>query len=45
MTQTRILDHDVREVIEDFIAHAEADGVRLQVLSGPDPTLALTHGS
>ena len=44
MTRTRILDHDVREVIDDFITHAEADGVRLQVLSGPDPTMALTRG-
>jgi MFS superfamily sulfate permease-like transporter len=31
MSSTRIFDHDVREVIDDFAAHAEADGIRLEV--------------
>ncbi len=43
MTGTRILDHDVREVIDDFATHAEVDGVRLKVIGATHPTLALTN--
>ncbi len=43
MSGTRILDHDVREVIDDFAVHAEADGIRLEVLGATHPTVALTH--
>ena len=42
MTGTRILDHDVREVIDDFATHAEVDGIRLHVLGATHPTLALS---
>ena len=44
MSATRILDHDVREVIEDFSAHAEADGIDLTVLGSTGPKIALTDG-
>lgn len=44
MSGTRILDHDVREVIQDFTAHAEADDIRLTVLGASRPTVALTEG-
>ncbi|UCF47441.1 MAG: SulP family inorganic anion transporter, partial [Myxococcales bacterium] len=42
MTGTRILDHDVREVIQDFGAHAEADGIRLIIEGAAGPKIALT---
>lgn len=42
MTGTRILDHDVREVIQDFAAHAEADGIRLIIEGSAGPKIALT---
>ena len=44
MSATRILDHDVREVIEDFAAHAEADGIDITVLGSTRPKIALTDG-
>ncbi len=44
MSATRILDHDVREVIEDFATHAEADGINLTVLGAAGPKIALTDG-
>ena len=42
MSGTRILDHDVREVIQDFTKHAEADGVDLVIKGSAGPRLALT---
>ena len=42
MTGTRIIDHDVREVIDDFATHAEADNIRLTVLGATHPKIALT---
>ena len=45
MTQTRILDHDVREVIEDFATHAAADGVTLRIHGEDAPKVALTGAS
>ncbi|MFZ1863912.1 MAG: SulP family inorganic anion transporter [Polyangiales bacterium] len=42
MTATRIIDHDVREIIQDFAAHAEADGIDMQVVGNTEPTIALT---
>ena len=44
MTGTRIIDHDVREVIDDFATHAEADDIRLTILNADHPTIALTAG-
>jgi len=44
MSGTRILDHDVREVIQDFSAHSEADDIRLTILGSSHPTIALTDG-
>jgi len=44
MSGTRILDHDVREVIDDFATHAEADGIRLEILGSAHPIVALTEG-
>ncbi|MGB5349917.1 MAG: SulP family inorganic anion transporter [Polyangiales bacterium] len=44
MSSTQILDHDVREVIEDFAAHAEADGIDLTILGATSPKIALTDG-
>ncbi|MGB5266396.1 MAG: SulP family inorganic anion transporter [Polyangiales bacterium] len=44
MSSTRILDHDVREVIEDFATHAEADGIDLTILGSTSPKIALTDG-
>jgi len=41
MTRTRILDHDVREVIQDFATHAAADGVTLRVEGEGEPKVAL----
>ncbi len=41
MTGTRILDHDVREVIKDFATHAAADGVELRIEGETGPSLAL----
>jgi MFS superfamily sulfate permease-like transporter len=43
MSSTRILDHDVREVIQDFTTHAEADGIDLTVLGATGPKIALTN--
>lgn len=45
MSRTRILDHDVREVIEDFAARAEADGVQVHVEGEDLPKIALTSAS
>jgi len=45
MTGTRIIDHDVREVIDDFATHAEADDIRLTILNADHPTIALTAGA
>ena len=45
MSTTRILDHDVREVIDDFTTHAAADGIDVTVLGSTRPTIALTGGS
>lgn len=42
MSGTRILDHDVHEVIEDFTTHAEADGIALTVLGSARPIVALS---
>jgi len=42
MTGTRILDHDVREVIRDFTKHAEVDGIKLVIKRAESPQLALT---
>jgi MFS superfamily sulfate permease-like transporter len=42
MSGTRILDHDVREVIRDFTTHAEADGMQLVIKRADHPQLALT---
>jgi MFS superfamily sulfate permease-like transporter len=44
MTGTRIIDHDVREVIADFAAHAETDGITLEVRGARGPTIALSGG-
>ncbi len=44
MRGTRILDHDVREVIDDFATHAEADGIKLSIIGGKHPQVALTTG-
>lgn len=45
MSGTRIIDHDVREVIDDFATHATADGIRLTVVGASQPTIALTDGA
>jgi len=45
MSATRILDHDVQEVIDDFAAHAEADGIRLEILEAVRPIIALTDNA
>ncbi|MGD8606775.1 MAG: SulP family inorganic anion transporter [Myxococcales bacterium] len=42
MTSTRILDHDVREIIQDFAAHAETDGIDMRVVGNTEPKIALT---
>jgi MFS superfamily sulfate permease-like transporter len=42
MTATRILDHDVREIIQDFAAHAKADGIDMQIVGNTQPKIALT---
>jgi MFS superfamily sulfate permease-like transporter len=44
MSATRILDHDVREVIEDFTTHAAADGIDVTVVGSTGPKIALTDG-
>ena len=36
------LSHDVREAIEDFATHAEADDVNLTIIGSATPTIALT---
>lgn len=43
MTQTRILDYDAREVIDDFAAHAEADGIDLQIEGTAGPQIAMSR--
>jgi len=45
MSATRILDHDVQEVIDDFAAHAEADGIRLEIVEAVRPIIALTDNA
>ncbi len=42
MSATRILDHDVREVIENFTTHAAADGIDVTVVGATGPKIALT---
>ena len=44
LSGTRILDHDVREVIDDFATHAEADGIDLTILGSAPPAIALADG-
>ncbi|MDH3622553.1 MAG: SulP family inorganic anion transporter [Myxococcales bacterium] len=44
MTSTRILDHDVGEVIEDFATHAESDGITLTIEGATGPMIALSDG-
>ncbi len=41
MTKTRILDHDVHEVIRDFATHAVADGIELRIEGEAGPKVAL----
>ncbi len=41
MRETRILDHDVEEVIQDFATHAPADGIDLRIEGTVGPTIAL----
>jgi len=41
MTGTRILDHDVREVIQDFATHAAADDIALRIEGETGPKVAL----
>jgi len=41
MTDTRIIDHDVREVIADFATHAEAEGINLTFKGATGPTIVL----
>lgn len=45
MTGTRILDHDAREVIQDFAAHAKAEGIRLRLEGASGPLIALSDRS
>ncbi len=45
MTGTRILDHDVSEVIEEFATHAEADEITLEILGASGPMVALAERS
>lgn len=44
MSGTRILDHDVGEVIRDFETHAGADGIELTILGATRPKIALMDG-
>jgi MFS superfamily sulfate permease-like transporter len=44
LSGNRILDHDVREVIDDFATHAEADGIDLTILGSAPPAIALADG-
>jgi len=41
MTGTRILDHDVREVIQDFATHAAVDDIALRIEGETGPKVAL----
>jgi MFS superfamily sulfate permease-like transporter len=41
MTGTRILDHDVREVIQDFATHAAVDDITLRIEGETGPKVAL----
>jgi MFS superfamily sulfate permease-like transporter len=45
MSGTRIIDHDVREVIDDFATHAKADDIRLTIIEAAHPTIALAGGA
>jgi len=44
LSGTRILDRDVREVIEGFATHAAADGIELTILGSDPPAIALADG-
>ena len=44
LSGTRIVDHDVREVIEGFATHAAADGIDLTILGSAPPAIALADG-
>jgi MFS superfamily sulfate permease-like transporter len=43
MTATRILDHDVHEVIRDFATHAKADAIELVIKGATGPQVSLTR--
>ena len=43
MTRTRILDHDAREVIQDFAALAKAEGIDLRLEGATGPLIALAN--
>lgn len=43
MSRTRIMDHDVREVIDDFVTHAEADEIKLEILEAPPTSGPITN--
>jgi MFS superfamily sulfate permease-like transporter len=43
MTATRILDHDVHEVIRDFVTHAKTDGIELVIKGATGPQVSLTR--
>jgi MFS superfamily sulfate permease-like transporter len=43
MTATRILDHDVHEVIRDFATHANSDGIELVIKGATGPQVSLTR--
>ena len=45
MSGTRIIDHDVREVIDDFATHAKADDIGLTIIEAAHPTIALADGA
>ena len=45
MSGTRIIDHDVREVIDDFATHAKVDDIRLTIIGAAHPTIALADGA
>ena len=45
LSGTRIVDHDVREVIDDFATHAAAQGIDLTILGPAPPAIALADGA
>lgn len=45
MSDTRILDHDVQEVIQDFATHAEADDIKLQIEGEDQPKMLMGVGA